>query len=568
VHLFEAKPATEVYPETFFEDFNALVHPKDDNKSWACDLSGRIKDSVRTVTIRDMSKSKSEDHCSGAFERRWLRGTCGVSTAIFLVAMAAVASAQSPGGAAPTAAQQPAAQNINSIGPGQSNLYNATGSNGAAPSQQSFQGSVVNGKSTGTTIDLSLDEAIQRGLRQNLGIILQGSSIQAANGQRLQQLQALLPTVNAGGSIEVEQVNLAAYGLKFNGLKPIVGPFQVIDFRAYLTQSLFNVNALENYISSRHNFAAQKLTAEDARDMVVLTVGNAYLVCVADTARIAAVNAELKTSKLTLDQAVAGHDAGTNPRLDVLRAQVDYQTEEQTLISTTNQLAKDKLALARAIGLPLDQAFNLTDTAPYKALDNLDPETAFAAALKARKDLQASGEQVMAAEAGKKAAKADMYPTASASGDYGDIGETVGHSHGTFTATGSVTAPILQIDKNRGEQLVADATLQEAKDRLSDQAQQVNADIRSNILDIQSTAKLVEAAKSNVDLAAEALNEAQQRFHAGVADNLPVSQAQSQFEQANDQYISALYQHNVAKLSLARALGVAETNYKDYLGGK
>jgi len=280
------------------------------------------------------------------------------------------------------------------------------------------------------------------------------------------------------------------------------------------------------------------------------------------------VNAALKTSKLTLDQATSAHDAGTSPRLDVLRAQVDYQSEQQTLISTTNQLAKDKLSLARVIGLPLDQQFSLTDTAPYKALDNLDADSAFAAALKARKDLQALGEQVLSAEAGKKAARADMYPTANFSGDYGDIGETVGHSHGTFTATGQVTAPILQIDKNRGEQLSADATLQQAKVRLSDQAQQVNADIRSNILDIQSAAKLVEAAKSNVDLAAEALSEAQQRFHAGVADNLPVSQAQTQFEQANDQYISALYQHNVAKLSLARALGVAQTNYKDYLGGK
>jgi outer membrane protein TolC len=457
---------------------------------------------------------------------------------------------------------------VDAISAGQTNLYNAVGSNGAAVSQQSFQGSVVNGKSTGTVIDLSLDDAIQRGLRQNLGIILQGSSVQSANGQRLEQLQQLLPTINAGGSIEVEQANLAAFGIKFNGLKTIVGPFQVIDFRAYLTQSLFNLNSLENYIASRHNFAAQKLTAEDARDMVVLTVGNAYLVCVADAARIAAVNAELKTSKLTLDQAVAGHDAGTNPRLDVLRAQVDYQTEQQTLISTTNQLAKDKIALARAIGLPLDQQFALTDTAPYKALDDVNPETAFAAALKARKDLQASEEQVKSAEASKKAAKADMLPTASFSGDYGDIGETLGHSHGTFTATGSVTVPILQIDKNRGEQQSADASLQQAKDRLADQAQQVNADIRSNILDIQSAAKLVEAAKSNVDLATEALTESQERFHAGVADNLPVSQAQTQFEQANDQYISALYQHNVAKLSLARALGVAQTNYKDYLGGK
>jgi outer membrane protein TolC len=341
-----------------------------------------------------------------------------------------------------------------------------------------------------------------------------------------------------------------------------------VDFRAYLNQSVLNLNALQTYVASRHNFSAQKLTAEDARDMVVLTVGNAYLLCVADAARITAVNAELKTSKLTYDQAVANHDAGTSPRLDVLRAQVDYQTEQQTLISTTNQLAKDKIALARAIGLPLDQQFNLIDGAPYKALDNLDPDVSFAAALKTRKDLQSSAEQVQSAESAKKAAIADMYPTANISGDFGDIGTTPGHSHGTFTATGTITAPILQINKDRGERLAADAQLEQAKARLADSTQQVNADIRSNILDIQSAAKLVDAAKSNVDLAAEALSEAQQRFHAGVADNLPVSQAQTQFEQANDQYISALYQHNVAKLSLARALGVAQTNYKDYLGGK
>jgi outer membrane protein TolC len=480
--------------------------------------------------------------------------------------MAQTTSQQST--SAPANSGAGAIQNANAITPAQTNLYSATGSNGATVDNQSFKGSVVAGKSTGVAIDLSLDDAIGRGLRQNLGIILQGSAIKNANGQRLEQLQALLPTVTGTGSYTVEQVNLAAFGLKFNGVPEVVGPFQVIDFRAFLTQNVLNLNALQTYIASKHNFAASKLTADDARDMVVLTVGNAYLLCIADEARIMAVNAELKTSKLTLDQAVAAHDAGTSPRLDVLRAQVDYQNEQQTLISTTNQLAKDKIALARVIGLPLDQPYNLTDTAPYKALDGLDPDQAFANALKTRKDLQATEEQVHAAEAGRKAALADRYPTANLSGDYGDIGETLGHSHATFSATGAVNIPILQVDKDKGELQVADASLNQVKDRLSDQAQQVNADIRSSILDIQSAAKLVDAAKSNVDLAQEALTEAQQRFHAGVADNLPVSQAQSQFEQANDQYISALYQHNVAKLSLARALGVAQTNYKDYLGGK
>jgi outer membrane protein TolC len=454
------------------------------------------------------------------------------------------------------------------IAAAQQNLYGASGQNGAQVTQDSFKGSIVEGKATGTVVDLSLDEAVQRGLRQNLGIILQSSAQRNANGQRLEQLQALLPTVNGTASLQVQQVNLAAYGLKFPGLNPIIGPFQVVDFRAYLTQNLVNVSALQNYIASKHNFESAKLTAADARDLVVRTVGNAYLLCIADSSRIDAVNAELATSKVSLDQAVAAHDAGTSPKLDVLRAQVDYQNEQQSLISAKNQFEKDKLALARAIGLPLDQVFRLTDTAPYAAFDQLDPQVAFEQALRVRKDLQASAEQVKAASAEKTSAWAYQLPVVSFSGDFGDLGTTPGHSHSSYTATGQISAPILQIAKTKGQEEVASAQYEQARAKLSDQVQQVNADVRDSLLDIQAAARLVEATHSNVELANEALNEAQQRFRAGVSDTLPVSQAQSQTEQANNQYISALYQHNIAKLSLARALGVTQTNYKDYLGGK
>jgi len=484
-------------------------------------------------------------------------------TSLLLIAIAS--RAQAPGGTsvgATTPGQAQATQGA------LQQLSTPGGQDLSAPTPDSFKGSIVTGKATDGLLDLSLDDAIARGLRQNLGLILQTTAQQSAKGQQFEQLQALLPTVTGDASIEVEQVDLAAFGLKFPGLNPIIGPFQVIDFRAYLTQNLVNVPSLENYIAAKHNFKAAKLTAADARDMVVLTVGNAYLLCIADAARIDAVNAELATSKVSLDQATASHDAGISPRLDVLRAQVDYQNEQQSLISAVNQLAKDKLALERTIGVPLDQAIRLTDTEPYKALDNLDPAAAFAQALKNRKDLAAQSEQVAATQSQKTAAFTDQMPIAKFSGDYGDIGETVNHSHATFTATGTISAPILQIAKTKGEEDVADANYQQAKDKLADQIQQVNADIRDATLDIQSAAKLVDAAKSNVDLANEELSEAQQRFHAGVSDNLPVSQAQSSVEQANEQYISALYQHNAAKLSLARALGVAETNLKDYLGGK
>ena len=486
--------------------------------------------------------------------------------AVLLLAAAGTAAiAQAPSSGA-TGTTTPAQAGV--IEEGIQQLSAPTGQNAAAPTQDSFKGSLVEGKSTGQMLDLSLDDAVQRGLRTNLGILLQSTSEQNAHGQQLEQLQALLPTITGDASIEVEQVNLAAFGLKFPGLNPIIGPFQVVDFRAYLTQNLVNVPALENYLAAKHDFRSAQLSADDARDEVVLTVGNAYLLCIADQARIDAVNAEMATSKVSLDQATASHDAGVSPRLDVLRAQVDYQNEQQSLISAQNQLAKDKLALARAIGLPLDQPYRLTDTEPYAALDNLDPEAAFQQALKNRKDLAAASEKVEAAKNQKTAAWASQLPTAKASADFGDLGTTPAHSHSTYTATGKVEAPLLQIASTRGQEDVANSAYVQAQDTLNDKIQQVNADIRDAILDIQSADKLVQAAKSNADLAKEALAEAQDRFRAGVSDDLPVSQAQAQTEQANNQYISALYQHNAAKLALARAIGVAQGSYKNYLGGK
>ena len=445
------------------------------------------------------------------------------------------------------------------------NPQSTTSQNGIDPS---FHGSLVRGKATADVLPLTIDDAIQRGLQNNLGLILQTSNERQSNGARLQSLQALIPTVTGGASVTVEQIDLAAYGLKFPGINPIIGPFQVMDVRGYLSQNVVNLNAFEQYMASKHNFEGAKLTAQDARDLVVLTVGNAYLLCIADEARIKAVQAELDNSKLSFDQATDNHEAGTSPRLDVLRAQVDYQSEQQTLISTVNQLAKDKLALARVIGLPLDQQFELADSTPFQALDTPDPEAAFKQAIKQRKDLAAAVEQTKAAEATRKAAVYDQLPTLVASGNYGDQGETFNHSHGTYTAEGQLSAPLLQIAKTRGEEETAGAQLDQAKAKLSDQVQQVNADVRDAILDIQTAAKLVDATRSNVDLAREALSEAQQRYKAGVDTSLSVSQALSTDRQAEDQYISALYQHNVAKLSLARALGVASTNYKQYLGGK
>jgi outer membrane protein TolC len=435
------------------------------------------------------------------------------------------------------------------------------------PSSASFQGSVPKGTATAQPIDLSLDDAMQRGLQTNLGIILSGTQTEGARAQRLSQLQTLLPSVDFNARETATQVDLPAEGLRLPGIPKIIGPFGYTDVRASMTWSLINVESLRNYLASRHNFAAAQLSAEDAHDLVVLTVGNAYLLVLADETEVESVEAQEATAKVSLDQAAANHQAGTAPLLDELRARVDYQSIQQQLIAAQDALEKDKLALARTIGLPLDQSFNLTDKAPYAPFDALDADTLIKQAKENRKDLASLVEAAAAAADQRRAATAARFPTVSTSADYGDIGTTLAHSHGTVDATATVSVPVFEEFALRGQAEEAQAQLDTAKAQLSDRQAQVEADVRDALLDIASAQKEVEVAESSRSLANEALKEAQERYANGVSDNLAVSEAQQSVAQADSQYVTSLYRHNVAKLSLARALGAGQ-DYRKYVGGK
>jgi outer membrane protein TolC len=437
----------------------------------------------------------------------------------------------------------------------------------AAQSASPFQGSVTVGEVSAQPIALTFDDAIQKGIRNNLGVILSGTQAAAVRGARLSQLQSLLPSVDFSAREVVMQEDLPAEGMRLKGFPVILGPYGFTDLRASLRWSLVDVASLRNYLAARHNFAAAQLSAQDARELVVLVVGNAYLLTLADETRVASVEAQVATAKVSLDQAVANHEAGTAPLLDELRARVDAQSLDQQLISARNALEKDKLALARTIGLPLAQSFTLADKSPYAAFDQIDVEQAVREAHANRKDLAAMVEQAKAAGEQRKAATADRLPTLTFNGDYGDIGVNPSTSHGTGDASGTLSVPLFKEFALRGEAQQAQAQLDTAEARLSDKKAQVDADVRDALLDIEAAQKQVEVAQSSVALANEALSEAQQRYANGVSDNLAVSQAQQSVAQANDQYVTSLYRHNVAKLSLARALGAGE-HYKSYLGGK
>ena len=436
-----------------------------------------------------------------------------------------------------------------------------------AGQQSQFQGSVPTGTASSTPLALTLHDAIDRGLKANLGLLVSGSASEIARGQRVRALSALMPQVGGQVSETVEQLNLKTIGFVFSipGVPTIVGPFQYTDLRASASITVFDYNKWKNYRSSQENQRAAQLSMQDARDVVVQAVANAYLQVTADASRAEAIRAQVATDQALYDRTADQKKAGTSPGIDVLRSQVELKTQQQRLLAQENQLAKDKLLLGNVIGLPIGQDFNIAEATPYSPLASITQEQALRTALEQRSDYQSAKAQVRAAEEAVRATRAERYPTVEATGNYGDIGPTIGNSHGTFTFMASLKFNIFDGGRIGSDEIQAKATLKQRQDELADLGGQIDYQVRAAFLDIQSAADQVAVAKSNIELANQTLEQARDRFTAGVTDNIEVVQAQQSVASANDNLIYALYSHNLAKVALARALGSAEQGIQKFM---
>ena len=431
-------------------------------------------------------------------------------------------------------------------------------------------GSVPSGPASDGLVQLTLQDAIKMALRYNLGAIESGQNAQIARGQRLLALSNLLPQVSAGASENVQQVNLATFGL--NGLKTgiptVVGPFSYSSADASVSQTLFSYESIQRFRAARTAEQAAQLSYQDILDVVTLTVGNAYLRIIEADSRIKAQEAQVQNARALYDRAVDQVQAGTAPRIDATRTEVQLHTEEYNLSIARNNFAIAKLALARAIGLPLGQQFVLADTLPYSDITPLSVDDALQIAFKSRSDFRSALDSQKAAAQTLSAAKGERYPTVAVNGGYGDIGPTFGNSHGDFTFQAGIRVPLFTGGRIKGDITQAEAALRQRKAEAENIRGQIDQDVRTALLNLNAAKEQVEVAKQNVELANESLARSKDRFTSGVTDSVEVVQAEQALASANDEYITSLYNHNFAKLSLARALGVARTNYNQYLGEK
>lgn len=439
------------------------------------------------------------------------------------------------------------------------------GVNFSSPDQ--FNGSAAQGTASATPLKLSLQDAIDRGIKTNLGLLVRESAGSAARSERLRTLSALLPNVSAAFAQYESQIDLAVYGFHFSGVPSVVGPFSYTDVRAFANVPAFDWTAFKNLKASAENARAAQLSIDDGRDLVVQAVASGYITILTDSSRIEVAKMQVSIAEALATTARDRHEGGVSPAIDDVRAQVELKMQQQRMLVLQNQMAKDKLVLARAIGLPSGQAFDLTDQAPYRPLDDLSTTNLLGQAYEARADYRSGAAQLHAAEIGREAANAQRLPTAFVSANYGDIGSTLASSHGSFTVTGTVSVNVFDGGRIRSDQTAADAEIERRRNELSDLKGRIDFEVRSALLDLSTAADQVSLARTDIELANLALEQARDRLAGGVTDNLEVIQAQEAVTAANQQLVDGLYVHNLAKVALARAVGSTETSLKRFLGG-
>lgn len=455
-------------------------------------------------------------------------------------------------------------------------------SGNASSATNPYWGSVTAEPVTGETLKLSLDDAVKRGLQNNLGLREAQDSQKVLHGERNQALQEFLPTVTVSGDMKYAQNDLVALGFSPGVVKEfatIIPGLSAAKFSAitrdnvtegvaHFDWTMFSGPVIAGWRAAGAAVRSSYFAMMSARGETVQQVATTYLRSVADQSEVENARAQVAEAQVLYDHAHEEHLAGTVANLDELRAKVELQTQQQSEIAADNQLAKDLIQLKREIGIDPGQTIELTDHAPYSELAEQTPEEVMAIAYQDRQDYQNLKNQAVEYKAVHNAYRAQRLPTLSFNSYYAETDVDHGGTRGNFSAYGTLKFPIFREAGLRGNEDASLAESQAVNNQLADLHGHIDQQVRSALLDVASNKKLVEVARSNVDLATQTLSDETDRVKSGVDDNLPLVEAQATLTSAQTNLVESLYQYNLSKLALARSCGVLEQQYRIYLGEK
>ncbi len=434
----------------------------------------------------------------------------------------------------------------------------------SAQAQGTNKPSALPGSAPSQALKLTLDQAVSLALRQNttaqIAILTAAQSEQDKNIARAD----LLPQLDARVSDEAQKVNLLAqFGGKtpFPGFPKTLGPYQVFSAGPSVSAPVLDLTLWRRYQAAQNTAKSGKANSLSTREQVILLVVSQYIGTLRAVANVEASQSRVSLAQALYDQAADLQKEGVGTGIDTLRANVELQNEKQRLIEAENDRETSLFGLSRLLNLDPRQAIELGDSLSFFDTPQPEAEPSIELALAERQEWKALESQIKAAEFQKKASQDSRLPSLRFDGDYAYVGTSGSTTLPTYTYQASVNMPLFTGGRIHAEVVRADLEIKKLEQQKDDLRNQIALDVKTALLNLQSARNEVEVANLGVQLSKEEVDQARDRFKAGVANNIEVIQAQDSLSRANDNQIAALYRFNQARADLARSVGQMEKVY-------
>jgi outer membrane protein TolC len=411
---------------------------------------------------------------------------------------------------------------------------------------------------------LSLHDAIQAAIDNNVNVRLLKERIAAAQSAANTSLGAMLPNVSGYGTGRHQTVNLAAFGIPQNALNAlglsggVTQPFNVYDARASLVQNIFSLSLLQRWRAAKTGVEVASLEAEVTKRDVMATAGLFYMEAIRAEAAVKARQADIELSQQLLKLAQDRKKAGVATGLDVTREEVQLENTRQQLLMVQNDHESAKLNVIRALGIDFDVRLTLTDELSLVNVAPQSPADALLAARENRTELKAQNTRQKLVSLNLSSVTNERVPSLSFNGDYGWIGVKPEDALATYTAGLMFSVPIF--DGGQRESRISEnrSRVRQESIRMKDVSDQITLEVRNALLTLDSSTQQVGVAQKGIELAMKELTFARDRFAAGLATNIEVTNAQTSVARARDNLIEALFRFNASRINLARAKGELE----------
>ena len=413
-------------------------------------------------------------------------------------------------------------------------------------------------------LKLSLREAIQAAVDNNVNVRLLKERIAAAQAQANTSFGALLPNISGYASGRNQTVNLGAFGLpsdRLSGLglrRSVTDPFEVYDARATLVQNIFSLSLIQRWRAAKSGVDVASLEAEVTKRDVMATVGLLYIEVLRADEAVKAREADIELAQQLVKLAKDRKAAGVATGLDVTREEVQLENDRQRLLVAQNEQESARLNLIRTLGIDFDVRLVLTDELKFVPVAVQSAEQVLTIAREQRLELRAQEQRHRLATLSLSSVTSERIPSLSLAGDYGWIGLKPEDALATRSIGLTFSIPIFDGGQREGRISETRSRVRQESIRMKDVSDQVTLEVRNALLTLESSTQQVAVAEKGLELALKELTFARDRFTAGLTTNIEVTNAQTSVARARDNQIEALFRFNASRINLARAKGEIE----------